>query len=193
MNIILKNIKAGEIQKIGNAGFTILETLVAVTILMIAVAGPLTIAHRGLLAAAYAAQQVTASYLAQDAIEYVKNVRDNNHQKLQTAPETDWLYGLRSCTEAVSGHCGIDTLNGDPSIPTGISLCGSSCELYTSPGGYTTVSTGNQKSPYSRYFYLTSPSGSIQKQAKLVVVVTWKSGTIENVFTFENEIFDVVR
>jgi Tfp pilus assembly protein PilV len=65
----MPNINKNKNQK----GFTIVETLVAVTILMISIAGPLTVANKGLLAAINAKDQMIASYLAQDAMEYVKN------------------------------------------------------------------------------------------------------------------------
>jgi type II secretory pathway pseudopilin PulG len=57
-------------------GFTLLEALVAVSILMVAVVAPMTIAQKGLSSANYSKSQMIASYLAQDAIEYIKNVRD---------------------------------------------------------------------------------------------------------------------
>lgn len=183
-------------------GFTILETLVAITILMIAIVGPLTIAHKGLLDAVYASQQVTATYLAQDAIEYVKNVRDNNLLKIEAGTpgydtSTAWLTTLETCSKEIP--CKIDTVNGVPSNP-GVSITpcdpevALSCALYlpASGIGYTHDSSG-RKTPYSRYFYITHPSGSISSQAKMVVIVTWKTGTIDNVFTFENEIFRISK
>jgi Tfp pilus assembly protein PilV len=69
-------------------GFTIIETLVAVTILMIAVAGPLVVASKGLNAALYARDQVIASYLAQESMEAIKNQRDNN---INIKSEEEWL------------------------------------------------------------------------------------------------------
>lgn len=57
-------------------GFTLIETLVAITILLIALAGPLTIAAKGLSTAYYARDQITAFYLAQEGIEYLRNIRD---------------------------------------------------------------------------------------------------------------------
>ena len=59
-------------------GFTLLEALVAVSILMVAVVAPITIAQKGLSSATYSKNQMIASYLTQDAIEYIKNVRDQN-------------------------------------------------------------------------------------------------------------------
>ncbi len=59
-------------------GFTLIETMVAVLLLASAIVGPLTIASKGLSAALIAKDQITAFYLAQDAMEYVRYVRDSN-------------------------------------------------------------------------------------------------------------------
>lgn len=72
-------------------GFTLLEALVAVSILMVAVTAPITIAQKGLSSAVYTKNQMIASYLAQDAIEYIKNKRDNN---VLAEPKRNWLDGL---------------------------------------------------------------------------------------------------
>ncbi len=67
-----------KILNIYNKGFTLIETLVAVSILMISVAGPLTIAQKSLYAAMSAKDQVTASFLAQDMMEQIKNDRSSD-------------------------------------------------------------------------------------------------------------------
>ena len=66
------------INNINIKGFTLVETLVAISILMIAIVGPMTIAQNGLSSSIYAREQFIAQFLAQDALEYVRNVRDNN-------------------------------------------------------------------------------------------------------------------
>jgi prepilin-type N-terminal cleavage/methylation domain-containing protein len=52
-------------------GFTLIETLVAVTILIIGVIGPLTIAARGIADGFFARNQIAANYLAQEAVEVI--------------------------------------------------------------------------------------------------------------------------
>lgn len=71
-------------------GFTIMETLVAIAILLLSITGPMVFSQNGLRAAFYARDQVTAFYLAQDAIEYVKNRRDHN----VLSGNSKWLDGL---------------------------------------------------------------------------------------------------
>lgn len=60
-------------------GFTLVEALVAIAIISLSVAGPLVTANRAIIAAQNARQQLTASYLAQEGIEYVRAMRDNEY------------------------------------------------------------------------------------------------------------------
>ena len=61
-----------------NGGFTIIETLVAVSILVLAVTGPLSLAAKGLAYSQYAKDEITAFYLANEALDTVRNIRDSN-------------------------------------------------------------------------------------------------------------------
>ena len=61
-----------------NSGFTLMETLIAVLLLSTAIVGPLTIASKGLTTTLVAKNQITAFYLAQDAIEQIRFLRDSN-------------------------------------------------------------------------------------------------------------------
>jgi len=58
------------------AGYSLVETLVAITILMLAIAGPLTIAFKGMQSAQFAKEQTTAFLLAQEGIEAVTYIRN---------------------------------------------------------------------------------------------------------------------
>ncbi|MEY2664863.1 MAG: hypothetical protein RIT04_671 [Candidatus Parcubacteria bacterium] len=184
-----------------NSGFTIIETLVAITILMIAIAGPLTVVSKGLTAALYARDQMIGSYLAQDAIEFLKNVRDNN--KL-AGGSTTWLTGITggATTCSQSAPCTVDTINGDP---TGVTTYGIVQCSYGSPtcgqmylvssgdlGGYSHTASGI-KTQFTRTFYITSSSANPTGEAKLVVTVSWKNGTVPNSVVLQNEIFDTFR
>ena len=89
------------------SGFTLVETLVAIAILMIAIAGPLTVAEKGLSAAIYARNQLMASYLAQDAMESIKNVVDSNELTIAKNGNESipWLSINGGSTNFLSDNC----------------------------------------------------------------------------------------
>lgn len=58
-------------------GFTLVETLVAIAVLLVAIVGPMTIAAQGLQASFFSREQTTAVYLAQEAIEAIEKKRDD--------------------------------------------------------------------------------------------------------------------
>lgn len=58
------------------AGFTLIETLVAVSLLSIAVVAPMTLTQQSLSGAYHARDQITAYNLAQEGIESVRAIRD---------------------------------------------------------------------------------------------------------------------
>ena len=59
-------------------GFTLLESMVAITILLTALGGPFVVTQLGLRTARQAGQELVAANLAQEGIEYVRYRRDTN-------------------------------------------------------------------------------------------------------------------
>jgi len=78
-------------------GFTLVETLAAILVLTIAIAGPLTIAQKGLQISLISKDQNTAFNLAQDAVEYLRFARDTNCLAAGVSaggcPAAQWLVG----------------------------------------------------------------------------------------------------
>lgn len=87
------------------SGFSIVEAMVAITVLLISIAGPMTIAQKGLSTARISVDQITAFYLAQEAIEGIRHIRDSN-----ILSERNWLSGLSVCLD---GACTIDVTKND--------------------------------------------------------------------------------
>ena len=59
------------------AGFTLVETLAAVTLLAVAIVAPMLLTVRSFTSAFYARDQITAFYLAQEGLEAIHQDRDN--------------------------------------------------------------------------------------------------------------------
>lgn len=169
-------------------GFSILEALVAITILVIATTGPMVFAQQSIRAARLAGDQVTAFYLAQDAVEFVKHVRDENSLNLD---RFDWLSGLEECFGA--NGCQISTpewSSGQTSEAVDACL-GGDCPLFeqrTADGKGKLYGifdgTADGESRFSRRLTITAPEGadpSLEtEEVKVEVEVTWTSLGIAN-------------
>lgn len=70
-------------------GFSLIETLVAIVVLVGAIAGPLTLASQGIKAASLFKNQLIASNLAQEGMELVHAKRDSN-----ILQGKDWMEGI---------------------------------------------------------------------------------------------------
>ncbi len=161
-------------------GFTLIETFVAVLILVFAVIGPLGLLSRAIADGNYAKNQVTAYYLAQEALELVINQRDRN-----LVSGGDWLSGLGACS--VSNPCKIyfdALLEVEPCTPSD----DESCRLYIGSNNKYTHS-GEQSSLFSRYIYLSNNTGN--NSANLSVVVKWMNKNQPVDFALTTQIFDV--
>lgn len=62
----------------GRAGFTLIETLVAITFLTVAIVAPMSLVSQSLSTAYYARDQIAAFNLAQEGLESVRSIRDGN-------------------------------------------------------------------------------------------------------------------
>jgi len=90
-----------------SAGFTLIETLVSIFVLTLAFTGPLSLASYTIRSSSVSQNQFSAFFLAQEAIEYIKNRRDNN----TLIGAADWLEGLGPC-RGVNGCVKYDSANG---------------------------------------------------------------------------------
>gem|GEM_PF-5314506 len=100
-------------------GFSLVEALIAISILMISVAAPLKLASDGVRNTATAKQQMVAYYLTQDAMEYVISIKIGNRLE-----NNDILDGLSGCVIGnvnVDHGCEIDTMDNTiknyPTVP----------------------------------------------------------------------------
>ena len=112
--------KEKKTMRVSNAGFTLVETFVAISILLLALVGPLTIASKGLISSTIAKDQTTAFYLAQDAVEYIRNTRDRNNLN-----QNPWLTDLGACA---AGTCTVDSSNRRPPAEVVKSCSGGACQ-----------------------------------------------------------------
>lgn len=109
-------------------GYTLVETLVAIAILMIAIVIPFYSVQKAIQASNIARDQLIASSLAEEAMEYIYFVRDNNFFYYNTNgsyPSGGWLAGLSSCVS--SNGCTVDPTQTAPA--SAISACSGACPV----------------------------------------------------------------
>lgn len=179
-------------------GFTLVESLVAISILMISIAAPMTIAQNGLSTAMYAREEMVAQFLAQDALEYVKYVRDNTPFPYEEEDEEKlsqwWLTGLEDCTG--SAGCEIDTITLD-SNPTPLDS-GAELRPLNFNNEFKTYSYDNSKpnSNFSRKVKITIDTASLDEsgivyKALVSVVVYWKNKNTIVPYELNTNIFNI--
>ncbi len=172
-------------------GFTIVETLVAITVLMIAISGPLTVSFRALNAAVASRDQMIASFLAQDAMEYARNLKDNNIS--DGAPE-GWLQTIGECT--IKNKCSVDTTT-NIIRPECLKFTGGRCNLYKDQTGkYNHVSaSGSFATPFYRTMYVQNiQANSEEESAELIVDVIWTTGSYATASTtFRSTIYNIAK
>jgi prepilin-type N-terminal cleavage/methylation domain-containing protein len=118
-----------------HTGFTLVETLVAVAILATSIVGPFVAIQTALKASYSARDQLVATMLAQEGIEYVRGVRDSNYLyniKNPTLPQVSWLAGIDdsagstvNCVDPVPTDGTARRCVVDPTGSTPVRLCNS--------------------------------------------------------------------
>jgi type II secretory pathway pseudopilin PulG len=191
--------KQGPVDKLkSQSGLTIVESLVAISILVISVLGPLVIVSQALRTSFFARDQLTTYYLAQEAIEHIRNLRDRN--SLRETDHNAWLKDITFLT-------GINTPEVSPTINAinepnpvkyrlirdggyRLELCPSNdcgkLTLDTVTGVYGEVTSTNQKqSIYTREVVFYQAPGDITSEQEVNIEVTLKWNQVGGTYKFK--------
>jgi len=182
------------------SGFTLIEALVAISILMIAIATPMTISQKGLSDAVLSKNETIASFLAQDGIEGVKNLRDNTALSAASGGNISggWLVAFngttgancictdsapQSCATNFTNYCNIDTTT----FPVPTLFASSSTPVKANPMNIVRDASGNflyfnlgtinppstePNSIFSRYINIVQ-SPTNPNEARINIKVSW--------------------
>ncbi len=191
MHFFLKNLVKN--QPHTTRGFTLVETLVAVAIIMVAILGPFALIKNNINAAYITRDQIIANSLAQEGIEYLRFYRDTNYLYTRNNASTPrvMFWGIDGTTgstyNCVSNSCTVDpTLSQGATAPTTpFSQCSGTCPvLYVRPSNYTYTqqSAGNTATRFTRSFTLcyiqpssSTCNGTLSNEAKVSVTVNWST------------------
>lgn len=143
-----------------SGGFTLVESLVAISILLIAVVGPISIIGDALHKLYYAKDETIAINIAQEGIEAVRQVRDSNMLAAIT-----WDTGLAAGDYVV-----------DANGATLVTLCGPTCAVqpvYLDAQGFYQQSTAATTTPFGRIVTIESIGTD---ERRITSTVTWRTG-----------------
>lgn len=158
--------------------------MVAVGILFVLFAGPFAILQQSLRAGGYVKDQTVAYYLAQDAEEYIKNLRDS-------AITTNASYFQQFLT-ACGAKCTLDTSRASPAnISQVVSSCSGSCPpLLFDPTNNIFGYTSGSESPYTRSIEVSNPTAS---EFQIDVDVSWATGFLPRTVGVSYSVFDFTQ
>lgn len=170
--------------KLNTSGFTLIETLVAISILVVAVVAPMSLAAQSLSTAFYARDQVTAFHLAQEGIEVVRAQRDGNALQVAHGGTADLLAGIPVDQDfIVDTHDG--TITACSTLPNGV------CTVLQNNGqfyGYGTSATGWNDTRFTRTLRASRVRGT--EEIKVAVTIGWRSGAYQpRSFTISENLF----
>lgn len=170
------------------SGFTLVEVLVSITLLLMVIVGPLQILTRTNNSTQFATEQMTAWFLAQEGLELAQQGRDsyllryfedstampNPWQKFASTTSQGDIY--KKCFSSASG-CGltVDTLG-----LTTVTDCtaGTGCKLYLASSGrnrYQYSSAGGASTtPFTRVITMKVSGNEVVATS----TVTWRTGSL---------------
>jgi type II secretory pathway pseudopilin PulG len=139
-------------------GFTILETIFALTIFSLALISLMTIAGRGIVTTSNASRDLVAQYLNQETIEIIRWRRDQNIIDSAVNPTISWLEGVdgtAGTADCTVGACQFEFAPGN-NLPLFSPCLNRVCtsHLYENQGVYGWASGGGIDTGFIRSFSL---------------------------------------
>lgn len=186
------------------SGFTLIETLVAVSIFSTSVLTLMIILSQGLTNISYAKQKIRAEYLSGEGIEYIRNMRDT-YMLYSATGEAGWnafysklISSGASCQNSNGCYLNADNVfsSVDPMPMTKIlltacyySTCSEAPLLYDgSTGGYNYSSGIN--SGFSRQINIVQISNA---EIKVSSTVYWNQASGLHSISFTENLFDWIE
>jgi len=189
MKIFKKQKNIHNLKSFKNRGFTLIETMVAVLILSTSITSLLTLTSSSLFAAKYANNEITANYLLQEAVDYIRNDRDSvvfQQRNSGDATSVSWntflaKYGYINSSCFSPTGCYLDITEQTPLNV--IRACSSPCTtMYFDPAAnhkeFYTYSTDFGSASTFRRTITMQLNPSNNNELLVTVTIDWKNGNL---------------
>lgn len=167
----------------GRGGFTVIEAFVGISVLLIGIVGPMTLVNRNFQVSRFSRDQITAYYLAQEAVEVIRQVRDDN-----LLANRAWNAGLNVCRNG----CVVNSqATGSAKLKTcSPSSCINDKALYlTADSKYVHTASGASATNFSRFVNLEERSD----HSIIKVTVQFNTGRYQQEYITTSIITDWVQ
>jgi prepilin-type N-terminal cleavage/methylation domain-containing protein len=169
-------------------GFTIIETLVAISILVAIIIAATSAIQSAISSYIFSKNQIIAFYLAQEGFEQIRNMRDEN-----SLADRDWLTGFalnpsdpcyfgEACTvDPIFSNVPIRCLSGESSCPV----------IKQNPvTGFYSYNSSWAETPFRRSIVLQQVNAN---EISVTVTVDWSKGLIQRQFKARENLFNWQR
>lgn len=154
-------------------GMTLIETLVAITILTVAIVAPMSLTMQSLSAAYYARDQIAAFNLGQEAIESVRSIRDGNILRIAyDQPDPECAPMTLLCKIPIGTPFVIDTRDNT------ITTCTGDCSPLQTDGDLYGYQSGWADTRYTRTVSADFVEGTTD-EIRVSVTVSWIAGPLQ--------------
>lgn len=188
-----------------SSGFTLVETLVAISIFTVSILGLLSVLTQGIADTSYAKKKIIADYLAQEGIEYIRNIRDTYVlYDSSGSSQTGWNNFNSNLTDASAcqglNGCYIGDLSvaaftnpSQPMIGIALTACGADCStmLYDTNTGKYNYTSGTNSSYIRKINIVQDPL--TPNETKIISTVSWTQGSGSYSVVFSENLYNWVE
>jgi hypothetical protein len=166
-----------------NRGFTIVESLAAIAILVTAIVGTLSAVQTGLSSYVFSKDQITAFYLAQEGFEQIRNLRDKNRINNQ-----DFIAYIAGVNDPCFFGEACMVSPAETSALTRCSSPGNCPKLRQDPTtGFFGYNGAWKETPFRREIVLSSINAN---EFYVTVTVDWSKGSVTRQFKARENLFN---
>ena len=167
-------------------GYSLVEVLVAITVLLIALVGPLTIAHSGLKRSYLSREQTQAVFLAQEGTEALVKLREDaalaaaSYSSPGVWSSVELLDGR--CAIGSSNYCGVVIVDSGAITPSSFYVCNATnCAMKYQSTARVPFKQANSVAGVDTLFTRQMQIDVEDSHARVISIVTWGSGTAQRV------------
>lgn len=205
--LVIKNMKFIFTQK-NKKGFTLVETLVAISIFTTSILALTSVLANGISNTGFAKRKIIASYLAQEGVEYIRNMRDTYVVYDTTSSQNGWnafntkiaggVYPLGTSICASGSGCYFDDKDlyysnqAQPIINIPVYACSGVCPhlFYHATTGKYNYDNSGTNSVYTRKITVSQTS---TYETKITSTVSWTQGSGSQNVTFSLSLFNWIE